>query len=417
MALFKTTPSFDFLGKRKSFMLASAVVVLLSVVLLMFPGPRYGIDFAGGTDVLIRVDPGVEIGELRDAAHDMGFTDAVVQRFGAGEGEFLLQTRQTSIMTDEERAQATAAIRAAFGEEANVEFPDASGDRFFVYLPLTAYDLDGVDDVDDFLDPMVLADQAAAIASRIQNALQSAGMPETATAAFGSAAERRFQVRVQGLQSTFQAGLTSALGERFLRIDRIETVGPRVGSQLRNDGIKSVLFALIGILLYIGLRFDLRFAPGAVAALVHDVLITLGILILLGEEINLTMVAAFLTIVGYSLNDTIVNFDRIRENLQSVGGKPKDLVELANRSLNECFSRTMLTSMTTFIAVFCIFIIGGDSVQSFALALMIGVVVGTYSSLFIATPIFLLTSEFLEERAAAREQLAAAIAQQGPQAS
>lgn len=417
MSIFNGTPNIDLLGKRKQFGIASMVLVAFCVLLLFVPGPRYGIDFAGGTDIIVRVSTETTENDLRSALADIGFDDASVQRFGGGgEGEFLIQTRTTSTISSEKQETARAALREAFGEGTLLQFSEASSDRFFVVLPNEAFDLDGADEIGDgILDPRVFGEQGPDLAVRIDEVLLASGIADTTAGLFGNPADRRFTVRVQALQSRFEEGLRGELGEAFVRIERIETVGPRVGEQLRNDGIKSILFALIGILIYIGFRFDLRFAPGAIAALVHDVLITLGLLILLGEEINLTMVAAFLTIVGYSLNDTIVNFDRIRENLQLVGGKPKDLVGLANRSLNECLSRTLLTSMTTFIAVFCIYLVGGGLVQSFGLAMMIGVLVGTYSSIFVASPIFLATSDWMDEREAARERIAAAVSAQGPQ--
>ena len=170
----------------------------------------------------------------------------------------------------------------------------------------------------------------------------------------------------------------------------VSEVGPSVGRDLKWAALWSVLWSIVILLAYISWRFEFRFAIGAVAALVHDVLITLGIFAILSKEINLPTVAAFLTIIGYSLNDTIVVFDRIRENSQSLRGT--DYVTVLNRSINQSLSRTVITSLTTLFVVMVIFLIttSGEEINTFALALIVGVVIGTYSSIFIASPILYL---------------------------
>jgi preprotein translocase subunit SecF len=173
---------------------------------------------------------------------------------------------------------------------------------------------------------------------------------------------------------------------------RIEYVGPRVGQELREDGLKSMLIACVFILGYIAFRFSSRFAPGAVVALIHDIGITAGVFVIFGLEFDLRVLAALLAIMGYSLNDTIIIYDRIRENLEL--RTRHDLVEVLNLSVNQTLSRTVLTSLTTLAAVLCLLLVGGKVIQPFALAMTIGIVVGTYSSSFIAAPTLL----FLEQR-------------------
>ena len=162
-------------------------------------------------------------------------------------------------------------------------------------------------------------------------------------------------------------------------------VGPKIGSELRTSMILAIFVALLGILLYISWRFEFVFAVGAIAALFHDVVITLGIFSVLQLEITLAIIAAFLTIVGYSLNDTIVIFDRIRENLKVLRREKYD--KIINTSINQSLSRTVVTSMTTMIVVVILFVFGGEVIHNFAFALIVGVIVGTYSSIFIASPI------------------------------
>ncbi|MDP6339077.1 MAG: protein translocase subunit SecF [Candidatus Marinimicrobia bacterium] len=163
------------------------------------------------------------------------------------------------------------------------------------------------------------------------------------------------------------------------------SVGPKIGAELSGKAVMAIISALGLILLYISIRFEFRFALGAIAALGHDVLVTLGIFSLFGYEISLPIIAAFLTIVGYSLNDTIVIFDRIRENVKA--SKRETYKKIINRSINESLSRTIITSLTTFFVVFVLFLFGGEVIHNFALAMIIGVIVGTYSSIYIASPI------------------------------
>ena len=171
---------------------------------------------------------------------------------------------------------------------------------------------------------------------------------------------------------------------------------------MRIKGIEAIVFALIGILIYIALRFEFSFAIGAVAALIHDVIITAGLMNILHREFNLTTIAALLTIVGYSLNDTIVVFDRIRENMRKLKDKIKDLAEIMNISISETLSRTILTSLTTLLVVISLLVLGGDIIRDFALALFIGILIGTYSSIFVASPIVLAWNNYTKRKKKAR---------------
>ena len=199
------------------------------------------------------------------------------------------------------------------------------------------------------------------------------------------------RVKQEQAGSDAQEQVRTALQEHFkdnpFEVRSVDRVGPRIGSELRKNAILAVLITLILILIYLSWRFEFRFGVGAVAALFHDVLITMGIFSLLNLEISLAIVAAFLTIVGYSLNDTIVVFDRIRENWRKMSSSK--LEEVINRSINETLSRTVITSGTTFVVVLILFIFGGQVIHDFAFALLIGVIVGTYSSMYIAAPILL----------------------------
>ncbi len=226
----------------------------------------------------------------------------------------------------------------------------------------------------------------------LREVVRRLGLGEVLIQTFGSKDEflirlERSSGELKGLSSMIKEGLRKAFGEGSFEIRRVEMVGPKVGKDLRQKGIKAIIFALIGILIYGSWRFEFRFAVGAVVALAHDVMITLGVFSLLDKEISLPVLAAFLTIVGYSLNDTIVVYDRIRENMRKRGNEPFSRV--INRSINETLSRTILTSLTTLIVVVVLFVLGGGVIHNFALALLVGIIVGTYSSIYVASPVVL----------------------------
>jgi len=228
--------------------------------------------------------------------------------------------------------------------------------------------------------------------SDLRDALQDLGLGQIVLQEFGREEDREYLVRVektetdlQALQQTVEEALKARFGAESLELRRTELVGPKVGEELRKKGVNAVLYAILGILIYITWRFEFRFALGAILALVHDAVITIGVFSILNKEIDLPIVAAILTIIGYSINDTIVVFDRIRENMRRI--RRQSIERVINASINETLSRTLLTSLTTLLVVGALFILGGPVIHNFAFALIIGVVVGTYSSIYIASPV------------------------------
>ncbi len=193
---------------------------------------------------------------------------------------------------------------------------------------------------------------------------------------------------LQGISVLITETLEQSYGAGQVEVRRVEMVGPQVGKDLRNKGMWAIFYAMLGILAYISWRFEFRFAVGAIIALLHDVVITLGMFSLFAKEIDLPIIAAFLAIIGYSLNDTIIVYDRIRENL----GKhnKESFTFILNRSINETLSRTIITSGTTLLVVLSLFVLGGGVIHNFAFAMLVGVLVGTYSSIFVASPLLLL---------------------------
>jgi preprotein translocase subunit SecF len=240
---------------------------------------------------------------------------------------------------------------------------------------------------------IVLRFEKAVTTGQIREALSTIQLGSSEIKQFGSKNEYLIYVEQQKgasaseMAKQVEGAISNTLSDYPYEVRKIDTVGPKIGEELRKAAILAVLIALLLILIYIGWRFELVFAVGAILALFHDVMITLGIFSMFNIEISLKEIAAFLTIVGYSLNDTIVVYDRIRENLKVM--RSEDLATIMNSSINQCLSRTVITSLTTFIVVLILFLFGGEVIKGFALAMLIGVVVGTYSSIFVASPVIL----------------------------
>jgi preprotein translocase subunit SecF len=222
----------------------------------------------------------------------------------------------------------------------------------------------------------------------IRNALENEGFGDAIVQHFGSASEVLIRLvpdagKGKAELSSEIIGLLQAVNDADIDVRRVDFVGPQVGEELTEDGGLAVLYALIAILIYVAFRFEYRFSLGAVAALVHDVLITLGIFSVLQLDFDLSVLAAILAVIGYSLNDTIVVFDRVRENFRKI--RKRTSLEIVNTSINQTISRTLMTSFTTLLVLLSLFFLGGEAIHAFALALIIGVLVGTYSSIYIAT--------------------------------
>lgn len=247
-------------------------------------------------------------------------------------------------------------------------------------------------------------------ASEIKQALKGLNLGNVTVQQFGDQSNeflikaQNSSAELEGLSQQVKSSLEKTYGAGKVDLRRAEMVGPQVGKDLRQKGIMALVWAMIGILIYITWRFEFRFGVGAVIATVHDVLITLGAFAVFNKEIDLPIIAAFLAIIGYSLNDTIIVCDRIRENM---GKHAKDgLAAVINRSVNETLSRTILTSGTTLLVVLSLFIFGGGVIHNFAFAMLVGILIGTYSSIFVASPVIL----FWEDRKKKRDGGTAAAA-------
>jgi len=239
-------------------------------------------------------------------------------------------------------------------------------------------------------------DKAPGIAD-VRSAISPRGFGNAVIQEFGSPEE--ILIRVQNKEgeksSTISTAILDGLAEKFtadaIEMRRVEFVGPQVGEELTQAGIMAVLIAMLAILVYVTFRFEFRFALGADAALLHDITIVLGLFAITGKEFNLPVIAALLTVIGYSLNDTIVVFDRIRENFAANKKRkhPGNEIDIVNGSINQTLARTLMTSFTTLLVVFALFVLGGEVIHDFAFALISGILVGTYSSIYIASPVML----------------------------
>jgi preprotein translocase subunit SecF len=371
----------DFLSYRRMAAALSGLFILASIVsVAIHGGLRYGIDFAGGTQVIVLFAEHPDLDALRQTLASQGIQDPTIQEFVAqpGREEVLIRTPQT----DEGGAlisEVYAALdrydpaNAAPGQDLdfNAVSREVVSSRLLDVNPL---EFDTVVDLEN------ARNTYTDIAERALGTRDAVGLLSSWDAVDALNLDPRV---ASWMKSTFYFGRHAVVGQEF--------VGPQVGADLRRQTLMAMFWALAGLLAYISYRFEFRFGLGAVAALVHDVVIAVGAFSITGREFNLPVVAAFLMVIGYSLNDTVVVFDRIRENAQTQRRQP--LYERINLSLNQTLSRTILTSGTTLMVVLSLFVYGGPVINNFAFALLIGVIVGTYSSLFVATPVYYALAE------------------------
>ena len=378
--------NFDFISKHRTGFVFSAVVIVIGLVFLgIHQGPNFGIDFRGGVKIRAEFNRVVTEAELETKLNELGYDRAKIQ-IDEGKNqasislghrpEFQQQLINIPIMADPGDATATGLQVSKTAEKAHLL---AEGD--------TVQLIDGTSQQRNEIIERTDSAEGDVINLTFANPI-GIDLTENATVQIQASVGRILtDALLEGGEALVEGtGPWQALAGGV----NVSEVGPSVGRDLKWAALWSVLWSIVILLIYISWRFEFRFAIGAIAALVHDVLITLGVFAILSKEINLPTVAAFLTIIGYSLNDTIVVFDRIRENSQSLRGT--EYITVINRSINQSLSRTVITSLTTLFVVLVIFVLSsaGEEINTFALALIVGVLVGTYSSVFIASPILYL---------------------------
>jgi preprotein translocase subunit SecF len=338
MQLIKSDINIDFIGKQKIALLLSAILIILSAgSLVINKGPNYGIDFAGGTLVQIKFSQEVPIGNIRTGLSNIGFSDASVQKFGhETDHEFLIRTSNSEMSSQGLSQSVAQAVQASTGLEPEIRRVEMVGPQ-----------------VGEDLQKKALL---AIFYSLLFITIYISG---------------RFELKWM-LSGITAGSLMTAV--YFLSVFDVS--------------MTVLIFAALIITLILFWVLKLKYAMGAIVALLHDVFITVGIFSILNLDFSLPIIAALLTIIGYSLNDTIIVFDRIRENIK--GEKSTEsFPRIFNKSINETLSRTILTSVTTLIVLFALYFLGGEIIHNFAFAMIVGVIIGTYSSVFVATPIVL----------------------------
>jgi preprotein translocase subunit SecF len=365
---------FDFVSKRRIAVVLSLIANLAVIGWAVFHGLNFGVDFAGGTEMEIKFAQAVDPGAIRQSVEELGFKDASVQTYGAdSENTFLIRVGRIALMGEADVKRVEEAVKA--------RLPVVS----------TAFNAEIGDKIDfQFSAPVAVAQLQAAVEGagiRVREIREEAGL---------AAGTKSYAVITQGIREKVELDLTTRFAAAKPEVRRVEYVGPAVGRELRNQGFQAILLAMALIVVYVGLRFDFKFSPGVITAIVHDAIVTLGYFAITGREFNLTSIAVILTVVGYSVNDTVVVYDRIRENHTKYKGK--SLYDMVNLAINETLGRTFLTSFATALSLVGLLTFGVGTIFDFAFAMLLGIVSGTYSTWFIAAPMTI----WLEERAAAR---------------
>ncbi|HYB53281.1 MAG TPA: protein translocase subunit SecF [Thermoanaerobaculia bacterium] len=389
MELFRQT-NIDFLRWKWWAIGVSWFVILIGLfAIFVQKGLKFGIDFAGGTQIALRFAQPPDIEHLRKLLDATNLGDTGIQRYEEAEkNQVLIRVQQQKHEGRDVTQEVLGALRQGLGAapdparvDLNVQGRDALAGRLIAADPDHMAGRTDVNAADHY---SRVAEQVVAYRSRIgifKTPADVAGAPDV------SAAVKDW------VKANTNAGPFVLLSA--------ENVGPQVGADLQRKALWAVALSTLGMLAYIALRFrSLPFGVGAVIATVHDILITVGLLALFGREFNLVVVAALLTLVGYSVNDTVVVYDRIRENQRTPKKEPIETI--INRSINQTLSRTVLTSGATMLVVIALFLLGGEVLNTFALTLIIGIVTGTYSSIYVASPVVVIWKDFVEKRSAKR---------------
>lgn len=411
MRIIKHKTNFDFIGYRKPALFISMVLNLLIIAGIAIFQFNWGVDFAGGTVVEVKFNYPIDAEGVRKAAIKGGLHEPTVQGIGsADQNAFFLRMGGVTQLTPDGAKAADAALKSLGDVTVNPPDLDNGIVNFRSKSPLDVAAIKdaitksgtGVNEV-RFLgeaygakaaptptpNPVVAPDGAKV---DVVGTPPTPNAPAPAAPAAGAAGPFDYQVVFAGMSEKVQQALKTGLEKPEFEVRRVDYVGPQIGQQLRNRGLMALLYATLAILIYVAFRFDLKFGPGALAAMLHDVIMVAGYFLVTRREFNLTSIAALLTVIGYSVNDTIVIYDRIREEMARFKGKP--LPEIINIAVNETLARTILTSGVTALSLIGLLIFGVGEIFDFAAAMLVGIVVGTYSSVYIASPLTI----WLDER-------------------
>lgn len=366
MRLFENI-NIDFLGKRKIFYIISISFIFLGLLTIAIKGLEYGIDFRGGSEVVVSFNKPVDLGDVRKSASEIGIGNVEVKTYGATTENVLIRTPLQDI-TQDQFEKIVSTLKKTIEE--------ILPDTLFEIKERTANAI-----VFTFSSP----DTARIVTDHLLSKGFQAGLYSQ------EEANRDVIIRV-GISDLIREGLIEKFTDYKFEIIKEDKVGPKIGKELRRDALIAITLSLFVIMIYLGFRFKFVFGVGAVLALFHDVLLTLGFVSFfnglipgLNLEITQSIIAAFLTLVGFSVNDTVVVFDRIRENLKI--HKTMDLKNLFNMSINRTLARTILTSGTVLLVILALLLFGGEVNRGFAFTFMIGIITGTYSSIYVASAV------------------------------
>ncbi|MBI5479366.1 MAG: protein translocase subunit SecF [Deltaproteobacteria bacterium] len=379
--IIRSGTSYEFVGRQRFFLGLSAVLIVISILMLPInyfwrgAALNYSVDFRGGTEIRVEFANPMDVGAIRGALDKGGFHNPEVVRFTDTQHphSFLLRLHTISAISEVKAKEADAAVKTKFGAKSRFDFREG-GDKAYVTL-------ENVPDLGKEKDAV------EALKGQVEQALKGVGVNALQIQKFGPD-NRSYEVTLLSLDKEMKAALEKQLGAGVVKsIPSVESVGSKAGKELRDDAIKALVYAMLLIMLYIAIRFDFRYGPGTIASLIHDAIILVGAFAVTYKEFSLTTVAAVLTVIGYSMNDTVVVFDRVRENVARLRDRKFD--RIVNQSMNEILSRTLLTSLTTFFTTLAMNVFGTGVIRDFAFAMNVGIVTGTYSSVFIAAPILI----------------------------
>lgn len=393
MHLFSGDKVYDFMSQRRLFIGLSLVVTVAALVLLVMGKARLGTDFRGGTEVDVAFNGEVGADEVRRAVAAAGMSEPDVIKVDDpnAPSRWLIRVQEVNTVTEEQSAAFARAV--CFAE---VELPSGcTEEQRATEMRVSP----GGDKISLRYRAMPdlgwLRERASAVPGLVL--AEGANNPSAQ-----NARDNKIEVRLKSRGDQLMDAMRTTIGADKVPSSplRVEWIGPKAGKQLRDSAVKSVVVSLVFIMLYIAIRFDVRFAPGGVLSLTHDALGTLLVLILLKKEISLQTVAALLTIIGYSINDTVVIYDRIRENFPKMRGAT--FAHIINVSTSEMLGRTVLTNLTVLVSLLAFFVWGTGALKDFAFTLVVGMVFGTYSSVYVACPLteWLDTKYFSKRKAA-----------------
>lgn len=389
MEFFKQHKIYDFMAMRKFWILLSIFLSVGSLILLYFPGPNYGTDFRGGTEIEVAFKKAVDGGKIREAVTKTGqFSEPDVVQVQSKDSpyQFLIRVQEISTVDEGTKDQLRKAL--CFNVEGDDESKCPKSARATEVKFSAGGDKLGVRyDSDPDLEQ---------VKKQVQTVPNVKLRVSDKNPQIVNKRDHRVEIQLQSKGDQLMDVLREQLGADTVpdHALRVEWVGPKAGKQLRDSARNAVALSIVFIMVYLAFRFDLRFAPGVVLACVHDALVVLGAFVITRREVTLSTVAVALTIVGYSMNDTVVVYDRIRENLGKHRGK--SFADIINLSVSETLSRTILTSGATMLSVLAFFFWGTGVIKDFAFGMVVGIVAGTYSSIYVAAPL----TEWIDKRLA-----------------